>query len=237
LGIRSKITILETVKTFFGWLTEKKIILVNPASHIENPKSPRSLPRHILTRDEAQSIFSLADTTTPAGLRDRAILELLYSCGLRRMEVCNLHASDINIDAKTLLVREGKGRKDRLIPVGSSAIRWVKSYMGNARPLFLRGNESPHLFLTMNTAPLTVSYLGILISDYVKKSGIGKEGGCLLFRHSMATTMLENGADIRYIQQMLGHSDISTTELYTHVSIAKLKEVHGKTHPAELDGR
>lgn len=237
LNVRTKIAALETVKTYFSWLAKKNHILINPASHIEYPRHPKSLPRHILTRTDAERIFSLADPSTATGLRDRSILEILYSCGLRRTELCNLLAADLNPDAKTLLVREGKGRKDRLIPVGRSAVRWVQSYCEKARPLFLRDSDDPHLFLSMNAARLSPVYLGILVSGYVKRAGIGKEGGCLLFRHSMATTMLENGADIRYIQQMLGHSDIGTTRLYTHVSIAKLKEVHGRTHPAELDGK
>jgi len=235
LNVRSKITILETVKTFFTWLTKKNHVVINPASHIEYPRSPKSLPRHILTRNDAEHIFLSADISSPTGLRDRAMLEMLYSCGMRRSELCNLYADDFNEDAKTLFIREGKGRRDRLIPVGRSAVRWVKSYMENARPLFLGLKESPFLFLSMNADRLDEVYLGTHISNYVKKAGIGKKGGCLLFRHSMATTMLENGADIRYIQQMLGHSDISTTKLYTHVSIAKLKEVHGKTHPAERE--
>lgn len=234
ISARTRIAVLESIKGFFGWLFNKNHILLNPASHIENPKSPKSLPRHILTTDEVRKIFEIADLNTPVGFRDRAILEVLYSTGIRRKEVCGINLEDINIEGKTMLVREGKGKKDRYIPVGKSAINWIVDYIEKVRPLFLGDKKSPYLFLSMNAGRIDETYLGIQISNYVKKAQICKAGGCLLFRHSMATTMLENGADIRFIQQMLGHSDLSTTELYTHVSLGKLKEVHARTHPAEI---
>lgn len=233
LSARTRIAVLEAIKGFFGWAYAKNHILINPAGHIEYPKSPKSLPRHILTPAEVKKIFEAADLKTPVGFRDRAILELLYSTGVRRKEICDLLIEDINFEGKTLLIREGKGKKDRWIPVGSSAVNWLEKYAKKVRPLFLKDKKSPFLFLSMNADRLAADYLGIQISLYVTKAEIGKKGGCLLFRHSMATTMLENGADIRYIQQMLGHSELSTTQLYTHVSLGKLKEIHSKTHPAE----
>jgi len=233
LATKSRITVLESIKGFFAWAYSKNHILVDPTGHIEYPKSPKSLPRYILTADEIKKIFEVADLKTPVGFRDRAILELLYSTGIRRKEICHLLIEDINIEGKTLLIREGKGKKDRWIPVGSLAIKWIVEYTRKVRPLFLRDKKSPYLFLSMNADRLSEAYLGNQISLYVQKARVGKKGGCLLFRHSMATTMLENGADIRYIQQMLGHSDLSTTQLYTHVSLGKLKEVHARTHPAE----
>ena len=233
ISTRTRITVLESIKGLFGWLYNKNHILINPAGHIEYPKSPKSLPRHILTPEEVKKVFETADIQTPVGFRDRAILELLYSTGIRRQEICHLYLEDINFDGKTLLIREGKGRKDRWIPVGVAAINWILEYSQKVRPFFLKANQSPYLFLSMNADRLTEAYLGIQVSLYVGKAQIAKRGGCLLFRHSMATTMLENGADIRFIQQMLGHSDLSTTQLYTHVSLGKLKEVHARTHPAE----
>jgi integrase/recombinase XerD len=233
ISTRTRIIVLESIKGFFGWLYSKNHILLNPAGHIEYPKSPKSLPRHILTPEEVKKVLETADIQTPVGFRDRAILELLYSTGIRRKELCYLLLEDINFEGKTLLIREGKGRKDRWIPVGNSALNWIIEYSQKVRPLFLKDKESKYLFLSMNADRLTEAYLGIQISIYVSKAQIGKKGGCLLFRHSMATTMLENGADIRFIQQMLGHTDLSTTQLYTHVSLGKLKEVHARTHPAE----
>jgi len=235
IAIKTKITHLESIKGYFRWLYKKNRIFIDPAAHMEYPRSSKSLPRHIISKDEAQKIFSLAALTTPTGLRDRAILEVLYSCGLRRKEICDLYVEDFNIDAKTVFIREGKGKKDRLIPIGRSAAARLLDYIETARPLFLKDNENLYMFLSMNADRLNEAYLGIHISNYVKRAEIGKRGGCLLFRHSLATTMLENGADIRYIQQMLGHAQLSTTQLYTHVSITKLKEVHAKTHPAERE--
>ncbi len=233
LSASSRVSVFESLKGFFAWLYEKNHVLVNPAGHLENPKRPKSLPRYILTPEEVKKIFKAPDLTAPVGFRDRAILELLYSTGLRRKELCSLFLEDINFETKTVFIREGKGRKDRYVPAGSSALRWILKYIQLIRPIFLRGKESPYLFVSLNAGKLNETYLGIQISGYVKKANINKKGGCLLFRHSMATTMLENGADIRFIQQMLGHTELSTTQLYTHVSLGKLKEVHARTHPAE----
>ncbi|MBK8186903.1 MAG: tyrosine-type recombinase/integrase [Cellvibrio sp.] len=168
-------------------------------------------------------------------MRDRAILELLYSTGIRRTELCSLEIVDISLSGLTLFVRKGKGGKDRLLPLGERAAKWIGYYLDHVRPQLLININEPHVFLTDYGEPFSESRLGDKVKRYLRKSEIDVPGSCHLLRHAMATHMLENGADIRYIQAMLGHSDLSTTEIYTHVSIRKLQEVHAATHPAKLE--
>jgi integrase/recombinase XerD len=240
LSTKAKIERLNNVYLFFKYLAEKNIILYNPSAGIELPLVYKHLPGNVLTDEEAQKVLKQPDLNVYLGVRDRAMLEILYSCGLRKKELCNLKTEHIDFKEKTVMIIDGKGKKDRLIPVGESAVYFVGKYLQDVRNILLQcnkknqNNNTDYLFLSIEGKKLSSLYLGILITGYVKKADIGKLGGCLLFRHSMATRMLENGADIRYIQQMLGHTDIKTTELYTHVSIKKLKEVHERTHPAKL---
>jgi integrase/recombinase XerD len=159
------------------------------------------------------------------------ILEILYSCGLRRSELVNLSLFDIDAERGMLLVRQGKGKKDRMVPIGERALAWVQKYIGEARPALVREPDSGRLFLTQSAEPLSVSWLTDRVRDYVERSGVGKKGSCHLFRHTMATLMLEGGAGIRFIQEMLGHADPTTTQIYTLVSIKKLQDVHAATHP------
>jgi integrase/recombinase XerD len=234
LATRSKTERLKNVYLFFKYLTEKNYILYNPAEAMESPVVYKHLPGSVLTDEEALKILSLPDISEPLGLRDRAMLEVLYSCGLRRKEVTNIKIDHLDLKEKTLFILDGKGKKDRLIPVGESALYFLSRYLKEVRDLLLQEGQNDYIFLSGQGKKLDDVYFGAIISNYVKKAGINKTGSCLLFRHSMATRMLENGADIRYIQQMLGHTELKTTELYTHVSIKKLKEVHERTHPAKL---
>lgn len=234
LTIRSQHTRLVPVRAFFKWLCKQNYLLYNPASELEMPRLEKRLPKHILTLQEAESILNQADTTEAIGLRDRAILEVLYSTGLRRMEIASLTLDAIDPDRGTLMVRQGKGRKDRMIPIGERALLWINRYLEEVRPSFVMEPDDGTLFLTNLREAFTVNRLSQLVRDYVKAADIGKTGACHLFRHTMATLMLENGADIRFIQQMLGHADISTTQIYTQVSIRQLKDIHTATHPAKL---
>ena len=176
-----------------------------------------------------------ADPATAHGLRDRAILEVLYSTGIRRTELVNLKLYDIDAERGTLMVRQGKGKKDRMIPIGDRALAWIEKYQADVRPALASAPDDGVLFLTAQGEAFTPNRLTQLARDYVAKAELGKTGACHLFRHTMATLMLENGADIRFIQQMLGHAELSTTEIYTQVSIRALKEVHARTHPAKLE--
>jgi integrase/recombinase XerD len=224
---------IVAVRTWFKWLGKCNYILYNPASDLELPKLEKRLPRAVLTESEAESIINQPDVTTTFGIRDRAMLETLYSTGIRRLELIQLKVSDLDCERGTLLVRMGKGKKDRMIPIGERAILWIEKYLNEARPEIALGDDDGILFLSKLGQGLGKNRLTSLIRDYVEAAKVGKKGACHLFRHTMATLMLENGADIRFIQAMLGHVELSTTEIYTQVSIKKLKEVHTLTHPAK----
>jgi len=235
LSVASQRNRLTAVRTWFKFLMRENLILYNPASELELPKQEKRLPKHTLTVEEAELVLSQPDIETDKGLRDRAILEVLYSTGIRRQELINLKRQDMNTGAGVMAVRQGKGKKDRFIPVGDRALLWVYKYFEEVRPLHALPNSPDNVFLDQSGSDLEKHRLGRAVKKYVKQSGIDKTGSCHLFRHTMATLMLENGADIRFIQQMLGHSMISSTEIYTHVAIHKLKEIHTATHPARVE--
>jgi integrase/recombinase XerD len=182
--------------------------------------------------EEAEAVLAQPDLSTPVGVRDRAMLETFYGTGIRRAELARLNWRDLDIDRKTLMVRQGKGRKDRMVPIGPRAIAWIERYLVDVRPRFASEPDDGILFLTVDGTPFSLDRLTQLVRDYVKASGVDKEGACHLFRHTLATLMLEGGADIRYIQAMLGHAELSTTQIYTQVSIRALQAVHAATFPA-----
>lgn len=231
LSVRSQHVRTTPIKALFKWLSRHNHILYNPASELELPRMEKRLPRHVLSAREVEKVLSLPDTATAIGLRDRAMLEVLYSTGIRRMELINLTLTDIDADRGTLLVRQGKGRKDRMIPIGERALHWVQRYREEVRPDFACGADDGTLFLTTLGEAFAAGRMTQLVRGYVTAADTGKTGSCHLFRHSMATQMLENGADIRFIQAMLGHAELSTTQIYTQVSIRMLKQIHAATHP------
>ena len=234
LSTRSQHVRVVPIRAWFKWLARQNYILYNPASDIEMPRLERRLPKHILTVEESEQIINQPDTTTPTGIRDRAILETLYSTGMRRMELINLKLFDIDPDRGTVMVRQGKGRKDRMIPIGERALKWIEKYQSDVRPELSTPNDEGILFLTHLSDEFTPNRLTQMVRDYIDAADIGKRGSCHLFRHAMATLMLENGADVRFIQAMLGHVSLETTQIYTQVSIRKLKDIHTATHPAKL---
>ena len=225
---------LTNIKQFFKWLTQENYLLYNPASELILPKTTASLPV-VLTEEEVEKLLQQPDTNTPYGLRDRAILELFYSVGLRRTELCHLQVSDLSLSRKTLFVKEGKGGKDRLLPVGERAITWLSQYLNDVRHQLLLSVTEATLFLNDYGEPFRDSKLGDKVKRYMQNAGITAPGSCHLLRHAMATHMLENGAELRFIQAMLGHADFRATQVYTHVSIRKLQEIHAATHPAKAD--
>ena len=222
---------LSTLRSFFRWMFKSKYMAYNPASDIELPKLEDRLPRDILTASEVELVFQQVDLSSRLGLRDRAILEVLYSTGMRRQELCRLKCVDLDFARGTVLVRHGKGKKDRVIPIGERALAWVEKYLNELRFKLVDEPDNGILFLNRYGDGLGVNGLGLIVTRYIRAAKLNKSGSCHLLRHSMATLMLEGGADIRYIQQMLGHSKLNTTQVYTRVSIKKLKEVHKKTHP------
>jgi integrase len=197
------------------------------------PRVPVPVPVDVWPEpDSAPGAVSPAHLADPLGLHDRVMLELFYATGLRRSELTRLRVFDLDIERLTLAVRQGKGRKDRMIPTGERAAAWAARYLADTRPRLAVEPDDGILFLTVDGTPFSPDRLTGLVADYVKRSGVGKPGACHLFRHTMATLMLEGGADIRFIQQMLGHADISTTQIYTEVSLRQLRAIHTATHPA-----
>ena len=233
LAVRSQLAHIHPLKAFFRWLARENHILYNPASDLELPRIGRRLPRNVMTIAEAEQVLSQPNLTLAMGVRDRAMLETLYSTGIRRMELVGLNIYDLDAQRGVVMVREGKGKKDRVIPIGARALAWIDKYLADVRPDFASGADDGTLFLSSYGQPLGVARLAEIVRECVNDSGIGKRGSCHMFRHTMATLMLENGADIRFIQAMLGHADLKTTELYTQVSIKALKAVHTATHPAK----
>ncbi len=234
LSIAGQRNRLSAIRTWFKFLMRENLLLTNPASELELPKAEKRLPKHTLTPEEAEHVLSQPDIDSDTGLRDRAILEILYSTGIRRQELINLTQQDINSGAGILAVRQGKGNKDRFVPIGDRALIWLNKYREDIRPHYALPRSPDNLFLDDTGKALDPHKISRAVKKYVTQSHIDKVGSCHLFRHTMATLMLENGADIRFIQHMLGHSQLSTTEIYTHVAIHKLKQIHTATHPAKI---
>jgi integrase/recombinase XerD len=237
LSFRSQHSRLVPVRAFFKWLTRQNVLLWNPASELELPRLERRLPRHVLTAEEVEQVLVGPNLSDGIGVRDRAILEVFYSTGIRRMELVNLSVWDLDQERGTVMVRQGKGKKDRMVPIADRAIAWVERYLRQVRPSLVMPPDDGILFLTNLGESITPSRLTQLVREYVNAAELEKHGACHLFRHTMATLMLEGGADIRYIQEMLGHVELSTTQIYTQVSIKKLKAVHELTHPGAAKER
>jgi integrase/recombinase XerD len=231
LSIASRRCKLVPLRGFFRWLTRAGHIPANPAADLELPRRLKRLPRVVLTVGEVERVMACVDLGTPVGLRDRAMLEILYATGIRRNELACLQIGDVDTDRAVLLIREGKGGKDRLVPLGERALHWVREWLDRGRPQIAWDQADATLFLGNEGKPMTPVWLSTVISKRVEAAGLGKKGGCHLFRHTMATLMLEGGADIRHIQAMLGHAEISTTQIYTQVAIRQLAQVHAMTHP------
>jgi integrase/recombinase XerD len=199
------------------------------------PQEEKRLPRHALSQEEVEAVLEQPDITRPCGLRMRAMLELFYSSGLRRQEVLNLELSDIDRPRRVILVRLGKGKKDRYVPVGERALFWLDKYLAEARPQLCRDDPQQRLVFVSTTGhALHANCISSQVRRLMNRAGITKGGSCHLFRHTAASLMLDRGADIRHLQAILGHDSLSTTQIYTHVSIGKLCEVHAKTHPGRL---
>lgn len=234
LSITSQRNHITSFKSFFAWMARQNHALHNAASEIPVPRLSKRLPKHVLSAEEMERVLALADPKTPLGIRDRALLETLYSCGLRRMELVALKLFDVDHDRGTVMVREAKGRKQRVVPIGDRALRWVEKYVREVRPGIVAPPDQGHLFLTHRGDPFEKASLTEHVRTYIDRAELGKKGAVHLIRHTCATLLLEGGADVRYVQAFLGHAKLETTGLYTHVAIRKLKEVHTMAHPARL---
>jgi integrase/recombinase XerD len=223
---------LIPVRLFFGWLSEKRFLVYNPAKDLILPRENRHKITDTLSVPEVEAMLATCNLKSPLGIRDRAIMEILYSTGIRKKELLGLKPEDINFEEGILKVREGKGDKQRLVPIGERALAWTRKYLEEVRENIVYNKvHDENLFLSKTGK--TLSHLSDIIAEYKRKAGIEKKGRSHLFRHSMATLMLKNGADIRAIQEILGHALLKTTQRYTHLCIDHLKEVHTKTHPAK----
>lgn len=233
LSVGMQLQYLAPLKTWFKWLVRQHHILANPAADLDLPRLPRRLPRSTPSVAEVEAILAEAEPTTPQGLRDRALLEVLYATGLRRMELPGVTVYDADLTRGVLWVRHGKGKRERVVPLGERAIAWLDKYLTEARPELLAA-ATEALFLTDYGEPVSPVYVASKVKRYMAFAGVNKTGSTHLLRHACATHMLEGGADIRFIQEMLGHANLQTTEIYTHVSIDKLVAVHKATHPSRL---
>ena len=236
MSFRSQHSRLVPLRMWFRWLTRKNYLLHNPASELELPRLGQPLPKNIFSASEVEQILLLCDVADPIGLRDRAIIEVLYSTGIRRMEVIALKLYDLSLDRGVVLVRQGKGKKDRYVPIGERAVAWLRKYIDEARPQLALEPDDMTVFLTSSGEPFSRDHMTSNVKARIDAAKLGKTGACHLFRHTMATLMHENGADIRFIQEILGHVKLETTQIYTHVSIRTLQQVHASTHPAAMLG-
>ena len=233
VGVRYIYQYLHTVKAMFDYLAENSIIERNPAESIELPKCRCNDSRDVLAHEQVEKILRQPDVTKWVGIRDRTILEVIYSTGIRRRELLGLELGDVDLHSGVLYVRSGKGGKQRMVPIGERALKWLGKYLYEVRPLLLKIGQCKTLFLTYKGKGFTGSGLGNALTPYLRASGY--KGCCHVFRHAMATAMLDNGANISSIQEILGHERLSSTQIYTHVATGKLHEIYQRTHPAHID--
>jgi integrase/recombinase XerD len=229
LSPRSVARHLSAIRQFHRFLVREGHASEDPTSHLESPRPWRRLPT-VLSSDEVDRLLAPGQPTAPQGLRDRAMLEVLYASGLRVSELVGLRLADLNLAGGILRVL-GKGNKERLVPIGDAAVESLRIYLADGRPKLERRRASPHLFLGRHGRGLTRQMFWQLLKRYVRAAGITKPVTPHTLRHSFATHLLERGADLRSVQLMLGHADIGTTQIYTHLTRAHLKAIYDKHHP------
>ena len=220
---------LSAIRTFFRFLIQEGILETNPIEDLESPKVAKKLPE-ILSLKEIEQILEQPDLQTPLGIRDRAMLEMLYATGMRVSELTHLPTHQVNLEGGYVLLY-GKGSKERIVPLGSEAMKWVAVYLGTARGILAKRKESPFLFINRSGKGMSRQGFWKNLRDYAQRAGLRKRITPHLLRHSFASHLLERGADLRSVQMMLGHVDISTTQIYTHVTGERLKKVHKQYHP------
>lgn len=226
---RSTARQLSTIRRFFRYLVREGVNGEDPTVSIARPKLGRPLPKS-MTETEVEALLAAPDTRKPLGVRDRTMLELLYATGLRVSELVSLRREQINLQQGTVRVT-GKGDRQRLIPLGEEAIVWLERYLAEARPDILNGRETPYLFPTSRSESMTRQAFWHLIKRYANRAQIKEDLSPHTLRHAFATHLLNHGADLRVVQMLLGHSDLSTTQIYTHVAKKRLQEVHAEHHP------
>lgn len=237
LTLGTQVHNLAVVKAWFKWMSREHHILINPAAELIVPTPPKRLPRSVPNVQEVEAILAEAKPDTASGLRDRALLETIYASGIRRKEAAGVGVFDVDLGRGVLQVRHGKGRRERVVPLGERATAWLDKYISQARPQLVTREDTEALFVTDLGEPVKPYYVAERVKLCMVAAGVNKVGSTHLLRHACATHMLEGGADIRYIQQLLGHASLETTDIYTHVSIDRLLAVHRATHPSRLQRR
>jgi integrase/recombinase XerD len=226
---RSLSRYLSGFRQFYRWLLRENRISEDPTAMIESPKLGRGLPK-ALSEQQVEALLEAPDTETPLGLRDRTMLELMYATGLRVSELTQLELASLNLNQGVVRVM-GKGGKERLVPLGGEAMAWIDRYLQQARPDLMRGEECSLVFVTARRAGMTRQAFWYAIRKHATAAGIGQGVSPHTLRHSFATHLLNHGADLRVVQLLLGHSDLSTTQIYTHIAREGLKQLHLKHHP------
>jgi len=226
---------LGTIKSFFRFLVDNDYIITDPAKSVSLAKEPKKLPRSILTGVEAKKVMHAPDIKTILGYRDRTILEILYSSGIRKEELLNVLVSDIDYTEGLIRINGGKGKKDRVVPIGRIACRYTENYIKAVRPELVRDPRNTYLFLSLRGNRLSKNMVWEIVKSYTNKAKINKNISPHTFRHTCATLMLKNKANLRHIQELLGHSSLDSTQVYSHVTITDLKEEHARCHPRERD--
>jgi integrase/recombinase XerD len=217
------------LKRLFRYLLRQNKVATDPTLQIATPKLPRSLPKS-LTEEDVESLLNAPEVETLLGMRDRTMFEVLYATGLRVSELVNLSVAQVSLDMGVVRVM-GKGSKERLVPLGEEALDWLQKYLKEVRPLLLSGKLSDAMFVTQRGGAMTRQMFWYLIKRHAKHVGLDKPLSPHTLRHAFATHLLNHGADLRVVQMLLGHSDISTTQIYTHVARERLKALHAKHHP------
>jgi integrase/recombinase XerD len=229
LSSRSQARALSAIRGLHALLVREKLAALDATDEIEAPRPGRKLPS-LLSRDEVLAVLAQPDPRRPAGRRDRAMLELLYATGLRVSELVGLELNDVNLETRVLIAR-GKGSKERLVPVGAPAAEAVRAYLQTAREALLKGRRAKHLFVTPRGRPLTRQGFAKILGRCARGAGIRRRISPHKLRHSFATHLLEGGADLRAVQAMLGHADVSTTQIYTHVDRTHVRKLYDRFHP------
>jgi len=231
LSLSTQAKKLSAIKTFFSFLVKERYLLYDPSSEIERPRLSKRLPRGILTQREAARLLSMPDEGKPLGMRDKAILELFYATGMRNTELRMLKLQDVDLVRGEVRIDHGKGRRSRIVPIGEMAALAISSYLESSRPKLVKERDDGWLFLSVRGMRLERAGASAIVVRYAKKAGIKTPITCHSLRHSCATHMLKNNAGLRYIQDLLGHQCLSTTQIYTKVELSDLKRVHAKCHP------
>jgi integrase/recombinase XerD len=225
--------VLSGIKGFFAFLQQEGTLATNPAKLLQAAREPETLPRDVLTPQEARKIIEQPDTGTVLGYRDRTILEVLYATGLRKSELMHLVVADVNLEEELLRINGGKGAKDRVSPLSRLACAFLENYIKAIRVELLRGRQSDRLFISLRGQPICKNAVDALVRKYARLAGVKKHVTCHLWRHTCATHLLKNRANLRHVQEILGHRSLATTERYLHLTITDLKEAHRKFHPRE----